>query len=463
MTQSNDNFETYFFKCMSFVEQARERNNDIILPLEDEKLVTEFVSYIYEILCLYDHEIIEQWIIKYNMQETMGFVLFFMIKMYKFEEIKNFVDFISSYTFSYALAEINYLRGKRTAMDLRKSERDELDNLTLTITNIINAENLKDFNSSVGEQFNSKEQAKFYVLLPEYRYLTKKKEEGLIDAYQDLTLGDISVMLYGLVVRFAYDQIKRMTKECYFTYEQRQDLDSIVKTAFFAHVNDYDPIKTTPTTFFVQYFIEAIRTFIQYCMRMTPYDATNARELKNIINEYAVKDDTFTIDDLAERTNMTDTVIKNTLNLMRKQQVDFENVEHKVENDEPSFEKDFFESINEKIIEDMINDTLTEKEAKLFRLRMYSENPNKINTYQAVSVASGLSIHDVRETLNTAKRKIKESDVFKRYWGRIHLGSNDSTVDNSVSPVKTDSSRLAESQISNFFNNSSSPNTPDQE
>lgn len=452
---SNSGYDVYFHKCMQKIDEFLQIRNISTLSLSDEKEISEYVSLIHGIISVCGYDSVSLWVTNYNMEETMVFVWFFLIKLYRFKEIRHLAVHIPDSVFFYALPELIFLRGKRASeWSLRRFEEENIYNLTFAVASIINNdESLKVFNNASKHQFNSCEQAKFHVLLPEYKYMnTLKKTKGLSN-YQNLLYDEISAFLYNLIVRFLFDTIKRMTKECNFTPEQKSDLNADVKATFFAHLHDYNPLETTPTTFFIPYFTESIRSFIQNSMNMTPYTATNARTLRKLMNEMDMKNESYTLEKLAHKADMTDTVAKNTLDLMRVQTVDYEGLKNTIRSDEESFVDQILENVRDSEIEDMIDKVLTKDEAMIFRLRMSSpaNRADRINTYQAVAEISGLSIREVRSTLNRAKKKIINSEMFKRHWGKIYLSSGSSSIDKNVSAVKPDKSRLAETQVAEFF------------
>lgn len=153
----------------------------------------------------------------------------------------------------------------------------------------------------------TKEQRTFYLLLKKMHYLEVQEDP---DTAQ---IKKIKLYLWDQIKNFAWNEMKRMAGRC-TTYEERLEIQQDMALIFFEKLPYYDPLRSTPTTFFVRYFREKISKYIRtYKVHMTQYDTTNARAINAVIAEYNKKGIAYTLDMLSTKTGLSQRVIKSTI------------------------------------------------------------------------------------------------------------------------------------------------------
>ena len=102
----------------------------------------------------------------------------------------------------------------------------------------------------------TKEQAIFYVSLKKIEALEKQepKDQKQIDQYK--------TYLWEVIYKFAKSEINSLMGE-FTSKEEREDVLQSVALIFFEKLPYYNPLQTTPTTYFVRFFKQEISKHIR--------------------------------------------------------------------------------------------------------------------------------------------------------------------------------------------------------
>src|SRR5699024_10002026 len=104
----------------------------------------------------------------------------------------------------------------------------------------------------------TKEQRIFYVGLKKLDQFDRIKQERNL-TYEDLKQDDDSKAIFSGSVRpYWIDLAKTMTNKYRLPSDCFADLCQDMAIIFYEKYRDYDPTRTTPTTFFVRYFKQVI-------------------------------------------------------------------------------------------------------------------------------------------------------------------------------------------------------------
>ncbi len=153
----------------------------------------------------------------------------------------------------------------------------------------------------------TKEQQIFYVAMKKMKELQKNPEENLMEIQR------IQLFLWEKIKLFAKKEMFRMVGE-YTSADERMDIEQDMVMIFLEKLPYYNPLRTTPTTYFVRYFREKISCYLRNNkVHMTQYDSNNARKISNAIAEYNQRGISYTLDMLSTKTGVTQKVIKATI------------------------------------------------------------------------------------------------------------------------------------------------------
>lgn len=151
---------------------------------------------------------------------------------------------------------------------------------------------------------------------------------------------------------------------------------------FFACLDEYDPYRHTPTTYFMYRFQEAISVYIRkYSQHLTQNDANNLTKVREAIHYYESKGITPDIYMLAKRANLSVKVTKQTLKIAQNSiRVDIDSCFDLVSNI-PTPEDAFIKNEMSDAMTEALRNTLTNEELNFFLAKM-NFNGSKERTYK---------------------------------------------------------------------------------
>lgn len=300
--------------------------------------------------------------------------------------------------------------------------------------------NFSKNNNNTIQPAKSPEQEYFRQCMPQLKHLKNKEESEGLTPYEKRMKDQILVQLFERIKNFGFDTINNMTKSCYLKKEDRDDLATEIKLAFMKHIYDYEPNWTTPTTYFLKYFIEAIRSYLQQNMQLSSYDATNIRMVRSAINVYQCQGIPFTLEMISNVTGLSQKVVKSTIKLMGALQLENIDEVSYIGSELSSPEDTVLDIENEKMVHIIIHQVLTEEEAKIFLLRLNLNEPKEM-TYEAIAKTVGKDIRMVRKTMTRCVEKLRKDDRVQRQWGGF------------VRPQKEEKKQICSDKISDLMAN----------
>ncbi len=152
-----------------------------------------------------------------------------------------------------------------------------------------------------------KKKLEYYKEVEKTRPL-KFSEKREIDEMKQAMLE--SVMRFG--IKRMHERLAKYRKDS----DAFQDIQQELALIFYDKLDSYDPRRSTPTTYFVRYFDEAITNYVlNFSQHMTQYDANNVAAVRAAIKEYEGRGIDWDIAMLATHTRLSQKVVTNTLRI----------------------------------------------------------------------------------------------------------------------------------------------------
>ena len=287
----------------------------------------------------------------------------------------------------------------------------------------------------------TKEQIMYYVAKRKLEKLKGRDDQAAIDESKR-----IKTQLWKSICKFVKSEINHMMG-AYSTEEERIDVEQECALKFFIKLPSYDPLRATPTTFFVRYFKEVIAEYIRKNhIKLSQYDASNSRKVNAAISFYESQGIKWTTDMVATKTGLSQKVVKATI---------FYSVNAKTANveDAPplvssilSPEEAFQEKENNSALYNAISRNVTPLELDILLLRVNAEGSKKM-PYDKIAEITGIPIRKVKSILNSAICKLNQDDSLRRQFG-------EHTTYYNLSPLQMqdDSADIIEADILGTFN-----------
>ena len=255
----------------------------------------------------------------------------------------------------------------------------------------------------------TKEQQIFYVGMKKIRDLQKDSESNLLEIQK------IQLFLWEKIKLFAKKEMIRMVGN-YTTPDERLDIEQDMVLIFLEKLPYYNPLQSTPTTFFVRYFREKISGYLRNNKtHMTQYDSNNARKISAAIADYDQRGINYTLDMLSTKTGLTQKVIKSTIQFSAN--VKLANVEeaYSLCSKEPTPEELIEKKEREKILYEAIKRHTNKEELILLSLRI-NENGRKEMPFDKISEYTGIPIREVKSSLNRVVCRLNQDEELRNQY-----------------------------------------------
>lgn len=285
----------------------------------------------------------------------------------------------------------------------------------------------------------TKEQAIFYVSLKKIEALEKQepKDQKQIDQYK--------TYLWEVIYKFAKSEINSLMGE-FTSKEEREDVLQSVALIFFEKLPYYNPLQTTPTTYFVRFFKQEISKHIRsYHKRLTQYDATNARKISNVVAEYEKKGIRPTLDIIARKSGLSQKVIKSTLLYSSNSKVANVEESYDLSSDLPTPEQFFVKNEQQRILAETLKNNTTQLERKLLMMRVNPEG-SKLMPYDKIAEEMDMPIREVKQIINRTICRMNQDRMLRSAFGHGNPYQN-------VTPVfmQDNAAQIMEDQLTQFL------------
>lgn len=259
----------------------------------------------------------------------------------------------------------------------------------------------------------TKEQCEYYILIKRMNELMCVDEENR-DTYQ---INEIKTILWERIKKFAKAEMFRMINNIEVDLGDLADIEQELAMVFFEKLPEYDPLKSTPTTYYVRHFRHVISTYIRkYKSKLTQYDANNARKVRYYINEYEKRGISWTIEMIAEKSGLSPKVVKSTIYYSSNARTANVEEAYQLESSLPTPEKSFEEKENDRILAERLLENTTEEELQLIILRT-NDNGHKEMLYEKIAEKTGKSVREVKSILNRAICKLNQDKILRNQFG----------------------------------------------
>ena len=285
----------------------------------------------------------------------------------------------------------------------------------------------------------TKEQTYFYLALKKIKELEK---EDPVD--KDL-ISDYKTSLWAVIYKFAKSEINKLMGE-FSTYEEREDALQSVALIFFEKLPNYNPLLSTPTTYFVRFFRQEISKHIRsYHKRLTQYDATNARKIGNVVSEYEKRGIKPTLDVIARKSGLSQKVIKSTLFYSSNSKVANVEESYDLSSDIPTPEQFLIKNEQQLILAETLKNNTSQLERELLMKRI---NPDgkKPMPYDKIAEETGMPIREVKQVINRAICRMNQDRKLRSAFGHGNPYQK-------VTPVfmQDNAAQIMEQQLSQFL------------
>lgn len=261
----------------------------------------------------------------------------------------------------------------------------------------------------------TKEQKLFLIGKNKLKKLDEIEKERPLTAEEQRQKDTVNQELFGAVVKFGMSEARRRMSKYQIDSDAYTEVQQELAVMFFNMLPKYNPLQTTPTTFYVRYFNQVISEYLlDYSQHLTQYDAHNVTKVRGAIHYFESKGIKWDEPMIVTRTGLSPKVVKNTLNLaansVRANIDDAINIQSKM----PTPEEEYIKNEKTETIMKSLSESLTPEELDFFLFRMNLDG-NKELSYQMVADAKGMQVRDVKKKWSAIVAKLNNNKDLQTY------------------------------------------------
>lgn len=261
----------------------------------------------------------------------------------------------------------------------------------------------------------TKEQKLFLIGKSKLKKLEEIEETRKLTQEEMQQRDYIKQELFGSVVKFGMSEARRRMNKYQIDSDAYTEIQQELALMFFDMLPRYNPLQTTPTTFYVRYFNQVISEYLlAYSQHLTQYDAHNVTKVRGAIHYFESKGIKWDEPMLVTKTGLSPKVVKNTLNLaansVRANIDDMITLQSKL----PTPEEECIKNERTKIIMESLSNSLTEEELSFFLYRMNLDGDKELS-YQMVANEKGMQVRDVKKKWSAIIAKLNNNKDLQTY------------------------------------------------
>lgn len=281
------------------------------------------------------------------------------------------------------------------------------------------------------------EQQKGTVMLTEEQarfYIRKKKIKELEEQYKGMEIPYAAArqidhhkeQLFASVLKFALKEAKKTLVHYHVDNDAWIELQQAFAVKFYEKLNDYDPLRTTPTTYYVRYFKEVISTYLsENTLHLSQYDIKNSRKVMSAVNYFDERGIPWTEDMLANRCGLSVKVVKSTLR--HRHSVNYASTEDEecaqLTSSAPGPEETILRQERCTVLNRVIASILTEEERDILARRLNFDGA-KYKSFENVHLETGIPLKNVKALYNSAILKLGDNPEILKLF---HMSSKTRT------------------------------------
>lgn len=230
-------------------------------------------------------------------------------------------------------------------------------------------------------------------------------------------MDEIKSCLWGAVRNYALQLMAHMMGSLRRPNDYYADIIQDMACIFFEQLPKYDPLRTTPTTFFVRYFKQVIGQYIHTdSQHLTQYDANNIRKVKKALGwleQRGIHDPSAEL--LSTVTGLSPNVVRKTLHRMKVSvQVPIDDEVFQLKSKFGTPENECMDrQISSQLMHD-ITTLLTEEEEQLFLTYMNLDGEKHL-TFEALAHECSMPVHKAKREINIILGKLNSGMKREKY------------------------------------------------
>ena len=242
----------------------------------------------------------------------------------------------------------------------------------------------------------NEQQVLFYLGKNRIDYLLNIESQRPLTPEEKQEIKEIRQILFESVVRFGISLAHKRMGKFRKDGDAFQDIQQDLAVIFFEKLPYYDPMKSTPTTYFLRYFNQVITEYtLKYSQHLSQYDAHNVSIVRAAIKYYEERGIKWDEPMVVTKTGLSAKVVKNTLRLASNSIM--ANVDDAIDmaSNIPTPEENYMNNEKTSTLYRVLKETLSKDELDFFFYKVNLDG--KERSYQQVANELGMQVRDVKK------------------------------------------------------------------
>lgn len=264
-----------------------------------------------------------------------------------------------------------------------------------------------------------KNQLKEFEEIKATRPLTQKEK-----AKED----DVKYKLFLAVKKYAIQIMNSYISKYIVDSDAREDIMSGMADMFYNKLESYDPMVSTPTTFFKVRFMEVVRNYItENSQHLTQNDANHLKILNQAIKACEAQGIEYDDDILKQKTGLSYKIIKKTKDKANSTAYASLDSALEVTSKELTPEEIFIQNEENEMLHKLISETLSPDEIEFF-FTYLNIGEAKVKDYKELMAIYNMPEHEVKSKISNIQAKLMLELNSNREKSKIQLSLHDNVT-----------------------------------
>lgn len=267
----------------------------------------------------------------------------------------------------------------------------------------------------------NEQQVLFYLGKNRIDYLLNIESQRPLTPEEKQEIKEIRQILFESVVRFGISLAHKRMGKFRKDGDAFQDIQQDLAVIFFEKLPYYDPMKSTPTTYFLRYFNQVITEYtLKYSQHLSQYDAHNVSIVRAAIKYYEERGIKWDEPMVVTKTGLSAKVVKNTLRLASNSIM--ANVDDAIDmaSNIPTPEENYMNNEKTSTLYRVLKETLSKDELDFFFYKVNLDG--KERSYQQVANELGMQVRDVKKKWSSIIARLNSSRDLQAYGPHKKIG-----------------------------------------
>lgn len=265
-------------------------------------------------------------------------------------------------------------------------------------------------------KISSRQQKVFYLAKLNLAQLSRIQSQRPLTRKEIRLKNDTLADLWSQIRVYGISEAQKRMGKYRLDGDAYSDVQQAMSEIFLEQLPNYNPLWTSPTTFFKPYFNQAITEYILgNSQHLTQYDAKNVGIVRKAIYYFESKGIKWDESMIVDRTKLSPKVVKQTIQIASNSiRANVDDMGPGLAGKIPGPEEYYLEQERKNLIHETLQNTLTSEELQFFLYRVNLDGKREL-PYQTVAENLGMAVRDVKQKWSGIIAKLNNAGSLEVY------------------------------------------------